>query len=114
MARVGAFRGFGGLFLSPPMVSYADGHFYVSAADQQWLLTADLFGATFHRADHALTPNRPKSPFKIEKNGTVTQGAQTRQFPELENCKSWVADATTLAVTSPLSHAVYLIALTSL
>ncbi len=113
VSRVGAFRGFGGLFLAPPTVACADGQFYVSDGDKHWLLTADLFGATFHRVDGA--PNRNDTqgtlPFKIEKGGKVSRGAQTRVFPELENFKSMAANETTLAVTSPLSHAVYLVAL---
>jgi len=95
-------------------VACADGQFYVSDGGHHWLLTADLFGATFHRADHAPAASPSRSPFNMEKGGRVAHGQQTRQFPELESCRSWAANATTLAATSPLSHAVYLIALTSL
>jgi len=116
VARVGAFRGFGGLFLTPPVVTSADGQFYVSDGQRHWLLTADIFGATLHRADE--TPRRrdakPPLPFQIEKDGKVACRSWTRSFPELENFKSAAANETTLAVTSPLSHAVYLIALVSL
>src|SRR4051812_4104954 len=46
---VGAFRGFGGVFVDPPRVTFAAGHFHVLSGDECWLLTADLYGATFHR-----------------------------------------------------------------
>jgi hypothetical protein len=50
---VGAFRGFGGLFLEPPKVSSSGGGLFVESAGGQWILCADAFGATFHRATEA-------------------------------------------------------------
>lgn len=49
--EVGIFRGFGGEFLSPPRVAGSDDGWLVESAGEYWLLTADAFGATFHRAD---------------------------------------------------------------
>ena len=110
-ARVGAFRGFGGLFIEPPVVWAADDHFVVSDGEGTWLLTADVFGATFHRADSKAPPAKAGSPFTITKAGNVALGKATRAFPELANANSFAATQTTLAVTTPLSHAVCLIAL---
>lgn len=50
---VGAFRGFGGLFPEPPRVSASGDHILVESGAQAWLLTADAYGATFHRATDA-------------------------------------------------------------
>ncbi len=111
VARVGAFRGFGGLFIEPPVVWAADDHFVVSDGEGTWLLTADIFGAAFHRADLKAPPAKTGSPFTLTKAGNVALGKVTRAFPELANANSFAATQTTLAVTTPLSHAVCLIAL---
>ena len=111
VARVGAFRGFGGLFIEPPVVWAADDHFVVSDGEGTWLLAADVFGATFHRAGLKAPPAKTGSPFTITKAGNVALGKVTRAFPELANANSFAATQTTLAVTTPLSHAVCLIAL---
>lgn len=47
--RVGGFRGFGGLFIAPPLVRAADDQLLVRSGDDAWLLIADSFGATFQR-----------------------------------------------------------------
>lgn len=113
VARVGAFRGFGGLFLCPPRVALSGGRFFVADSEACWLLTADRFGATLHRAGIALPAGPPcRSPrFQVDRSGRVTAGGQTMLFSELKECTSFASDATTLAVTVPLSHAVYLLAL---
>jgi hypothetical protein len=48
--RAGAFRGFGGAFLHLPTVRSAQDGWIVQSGDEFWLLIADAFGATFHRA----------------------------------------------------------------
>lgn len=111
VSRVGAFRGFGGLFLEPPLVWPADDDFVVSDGEGTWLLMADVFGATFHRADIKAPSLKTSSPFTINKAGSVSFGKTSHAFPELANANSSAGNNTTLAVTTPLSHAVYLIAL---
>lgn len=111
VSRVGAFRGFGGLFLEPPLVWPADDDFVVSDGKGTWLLVADVFGATFHRADIKAPSLKASSPFTINKAGSVSFGKTSHAFPELANANSSAGNNTTLAVTTPLSHAVYLIAL---
>jgi len=111
VSRVGAFRGFGGLFLEPPLVWPADDDFVVRDGEGTWLLMADLFGATFHRADIKAPSLKTSSPFTINKAGSVSFGKTSHAFPELANANSSAGNNTTLAVTTPLSHAVYLIAL---
>lgn len=53
--RVGAFRGFGGSFREPPRVATADGRSVVTNAGDSGVMTADVLGATFHRAAPAET-----------------------------------------------------------
>ena len=121
VSRVGAFRGFGGLFLAPPAVmSTADGQFVVRDGEQAWLLTADLFGATLHRADGESLPakSRPCAHFQIDPAGRVSKisvsgqkPSHSQTFPDLKGFTAAADNSTTLAVTTPLSHAVVLVAL---
>lgn len=48
--RIGAFRGFGGLFLTPPLVTSNGSQVLVFSGGDVWILIADAFGATLHRA----------------------------------------------------------------
>jgi hypothetical protein len=110
VARAGAFRGFGGLFLAPPKVAASGEHFVARDGGSHWLLTADLFGATFHRSDDAGQPTG-SGLFQVDRTGRVTLGRATHPFPELADFTSVAATSTTLAVTTALSHSVYLIAM---
>lgn len=114
VARAGAFRGFGGLFVEPPRVSAAGEHLLVRSGDDCWLLTADAFGATFHRATaEERADRRPASvPPGVTVRGTrVMVGSIAVELPELGEIGGVAANGTTLALTSPLTHAVVLIAL---
>lgn len=110
--RVGAFRGFGGSFLRPPRVVVSEGQFFVADGESCWLLTADHFGATLHRAGIDLPDPGKNARFHVESDGKVVYGKHHRGFDELKNRTSFAATATTLAVTVPLSHSVFLVALT--
>jgi hypothetical protein len=111
---VGAFRGYGGLFMSPPEVFLSDNDFYVFDNEFCWLMTADLFGATLHRVGAYIPePDKAKrKDFRIDKSGQVNRTDFLMSFSELETPTSSAANETTLAVTVPHSFGVYLIALT--
>ncbi|HEX9936979.1 MAG TPA: hypothetical protein VGB15_07645 [Longimicrobium sp.] len=114
VARAGAFRGFGGLFVEPPQVSAAGEHLRVRSGDDCWLLTADAFGATFHRAtaeERADPRPAPVPPGVTARGTTVTVSGATLDLPELGEIGGVAANGTTLALTSPLTHAVVLVAL---
>ena len=53
LTTVGAFRGFGGPFLTPPTLATRGTDLIARSGDSNWLITADLFGATLHRIDDA-------------------------------------------------------------
>jgi len=110
---VGAFRGFGGVFVSPPQVALAKGELIAVDREGSWLVMADVFGATFHRLGAARTLEKKSTggAFAIDKRGNVSCGSQSMAFPPLANATSSAATDTTLAVTIPHSHAIYLIAL---
>jgi hypothetical protein len=110
---VGAFRGFGGLFLQPPLV-YSNGeHFLVTDGAARWLLLADAFGAIFQRVDDLQPENAADTtaPFQLDRDGTVHLAGQQRQFDDLAGFTSAACVAGTLAVTSSLSYAISLLAL---
>lgn len=109
VARAGAFRGFGGLFLRPPLVACAGEHFLVSDGEDSWLLAADACGATFHRMSGVPTTSAP-SPFTLGKDGVVRAAGRSKRFTELAEPTSHAGNATTLAVTTALSHSVFLVA----
>lgn len=112
VARVGAFRGFGGLFIAPPLVFPAGEHFIVIDGEGSWLLTADCFGATWHRTEAQPAEKKSAARLTLNRNGQVSvDGKPAGEFPELANSQSSAANATTLAVTTPLSHVVTLVAL---
>ena len=115
-ARAGAFRGFGGLFTEPPTVAMADERLFVRAGTQCWLLTADAFGATFHRATHEeFDRGRARSalPAGVAVRGTtLTVRGSTVELPDVfGQVGSACASRTTLALTSPYTHAIALVAL---
>jgi hypothetical protein len=108
-ARVGAFRGFGGLFMQPPRVAMAGGQFHVHDGDETWLMTADAFGATFHRAERRPS-DKALRQYSLKPDGTLTVGKARVKIDELAEATSHAADRTTLAVTTALSHSVFLFA----
>ncbi len=113
--RAGDFRGFGGLFTEPPMVTTFGDDFLVRSGADCWLLMADAFGATFHRALEAEKKtigrdgNLP-ADLKVGRGTVSWQGAQA-SFPMRGEVTSTAASGTTLALTSTGSHAVLLVAL---
>ena len=107
----GAFRGYGGLFIDPPRVAAAGDDFLVRSGDESWLLTADRYGATFHRAtisefEAASCARREEA--KVEQGIAVWKNRKI-EVPEMGNPTSVAANETTVALTSGLTHAVMLI-----
>jgi hypothetical protein len=116
--RAGAFRGFGGVFTSLPRVGNAGEHFVVASGEDSWLLTADAFGATFHRAQpHEVGPrdeDTPPPPLGVRVlRGAVEIRGHRLDLPELGEITSVAANASTVALTARRSYAVMLIALPS-
>jgi len=114
VARAGAFRGLGGLFLTTPTVATAGEHFIVREGEARWLLVADVFGATWHRLDGGpavgAVSNRA-APFSLDDHGRVKLDRHSQTWPELARPTSAVSNGATLAVTTSLSFAVHLVAL---
>lgn len=110
--RAGSFRGFGGLFSEPPIVASAGGQIFVRSGEGYWLLTADAFGATFHRADAAMFDDaaREKSPLRFVKSCVMRDG-EMRELPKIGDVTSAAATNDTVAVTGSLTHSITLLAM---
>lgn len=103
-AQVGDFRGFGGTFQSLLRVTTKDGAFLVSDKTQTWRIFADVFGAT-------LVSARGESVIESNYFATVPQWNRVLEiFPEAQRALAVAADETTIAVTVPTSHRVWLFA----
>jgi hypothetical protein len=96
-ARVGGFRGFGGLFAEPPRVAAVGEQLFVRSGEECWFLAADAFGASFHRATEAESAEAKPSAARLPPSvalpawaGAVTSVAET---------------PTTIAVSAALTHA---------
>ena len=86
----------------------------MSDVENSWLLTADLFGATLHRLGPAITaPKAEKAnkAFTINDAGKIEKGSESVTLRWLAGSSSHAAADSTLAVTLPLSHSLFLIAL---
>lgn len=111
VATVGAFIGFGGVFLRPPMVSHCEGRIVCSDGVASWQLLADACGSWFRPLGHAAnykTVSAPQQP-QIDKQGTVRWGELSLRIPHLAAASSQACDGATLAVTIPTSHHVFLL-----
>jgi len=115
VTEAGAFRGFGGVFVEPPRVASAGEHFLVRSGEENWLLTADVFGATFHRsspAEFESAEKRTKPPKDLRVSDSKLSWKDVRfEIAGLGKFTSFAANETTLALTSELTHSVILVAL---
>jgi hypothetical protein len=115
VAQVGSFRGFGGLFVEPPIVTDSGDHFLARSNNECWLVTADAFGATFHRSslnefDLARANSAMPARVSIDRKHIALDGTPL-QLASLGELTSAAANDTTLAVTLALTHSIVLIAL---
>lgn len=128
VAVAGAFRGFGGPFATPPGVAVAAGELVASDAQAAYILRADRFGCVFLRTA-TVAEGRSARPsagaasrlswpgsgadIRLSADGSVNWSEHSARFPELAEASSAAFDGHTLAVTHPLAHAVFLLALAS-
>lgn len=108
---VGAFRGFGGLFTRPPRVTESQGQLLVESGNVHWLLLADAFGATFHRANDIEIANASSIVHRVDARNRDTE-LLVRGNPIGEQPRgaitSSIEAAGTLAITFDASHAILL------
>lgn len=110
VAQAGSFKGFGGLFIEPPIVASSGEHFLVRSDSECWLLTADIFGATFHRASSKEFAAKFPSGLQLKESRVAFNG-ENFELPAIGELTSAAANGTTLALTSRLTHSITLVAL---
>jgi hypothetical protein len=106
----GGFTGFGGPFARPPQVQTVNGALFALVEDRCWRIVADAFGVWFQRV-----PRNTAKPEGLPKDvtvkaGTIRWGRASLPKPELAEFNSVACDGSTLAVTIPTSHHVFLFA----
>ncbi len=135
VAETGGFRGLGGPFVSPPTVELADGGFVVSDRAGCYTLSADRYGAAFLRTTPPATAPQTAAPaglvasiarsllgrkpifsapelgLSLSDEGVVSWGRQSLTVEALVGASSAAFDGRTLAITHPMSHQVFLVAL---
>lgn len=108
--EVGAFTGFGGLFDRPPEVRAAPEGFHVRSGERHFLLVADAFGVTLHpaSADAFDAADAPCS-FPALRGSALETDDRHVAFDLPAQGLAAPANADTIAVTSPFTHAIRLL-----
>ena len=105
VTKAGRFRGFGGLFVTPPCVGVIKGQIIVQSGGEAWQLHADAFGATFLRLS-----SRDDYPLLLTNTATTTLPADIALPAWLGNPTSMAVTRSTAAVTGATTHSVLLFA----
>ncbi len=102
--------------MEPPRITALGGDFWVTSADDSWLLVADCFGATFHRTsigDIGSMKFSTKMPEGISSTDlAISRKEEFIDTKDLGRLTSVAVNNHTLALTAQLSHAVHLVPLT--
>jgi hypothetical protein len=116
-ARVGGFRGLGGLFVAPPRVCGGP-QLVVTSGDEGWVLCADACGASFHRASdgelaaaHAADGGVALPAGVALVGNTIEHPGGRIALPVRGAITSVARVGSTLAITGADTHAVVLLAL---
>lgn len=109
----GSFTGLGGHFGTPPQVRATADGFVVRSAERHYLLVADAYGAVLHSATVEEFAQAPADvPASVRLDGaTVHVGARSIALDLPEGDIALAANAHTLAITSPWTHAIRLLPL---
>ena len=118
LKRVGSFIGFGGEFLTPPKVEILDNEFIVYDAKNFYVLFSDIFGSHLQRISEdtyltlASEKTKPSATnFIFTKDGIVKHKTDELEYKPLANYSSYAANSTTLCITSPYSHNLFVVGL---
>lgn len=109
----GSFSGLGGDFATPPQVRATEEGFVVRSAERHYLLVADAYGAVLHGATAQEFEQATTSlPADVRLDGaTVHLGARSIALDLPAGDIAIAANAHTLAITSPWTHAIRLLPL---
>lgn len=111
--RVGGFSGFGGPFAMPPDIRAAGDAFLVKSGDRYFLLIADAYGAVLRPADaeefDIASATDPRCDYKM-RDGVLWVGSQRIELDVPEQGLMVCATAATIAIASPYTHTIRLLA----
>ena len=109
----GTFTGLGGDFGTPPQVRATDDGFVVRSGERHYLLVADAYGAVLHGATaQEYEQANTGMPSSVRLDGaTVHLGARSIALDLPAGDIALAANAHTLAITSPWTHAIRLLPL---
>ena len=109
----GSFTGLGGDFGTPPQVRATDDGFIVRSGERHYLLVADAYGAVLHGATaQEYEQANTGMPSSVRLDGaTVHLGARSIALDLSAGDIALAANAHTLAITSPWTHAIRLLPL---
>ncbi|MCC7599368.1 hypothetical protein IGS61_17905 [Janthinobacterium sp. FW305-129] len=109
----GSFTGLGGAFGTPPQVRATPDGFVVRSAERHYLLVADAYGAVLHGATaQEFEQAQTGMPASVRVDGASVQiGARRIELDVPAGDIALAANASTLAVTSPWTHAIRLLPL---
>jgi hypothetical protein len=110
---VGSFTGFGGQFAMPPEIRAAGEVFFVKSGDRHFLLIADAYGAVLQPAgadefEHAYAV-QPRCDHAL-RGGMLVVGSRRIDLNVPEPGLTVCATAATIAIASPYTHAIRLLA----
>ncbi|MGK5055173.1 hypothetical protein [Janthinobacterium sp. RB2P8] len=109
----GAFTGLGGNFATPPQVRATKDGFIVRSGERHYLLVADAYGAVLHGATaQEFEQANAEMPSAVRLEGTTVHiGARSIALDLPAGDITIAANAHTLAITSPWTHAIRLLPL---
>lgn len=112
VGAVGGFCGFGGPFVTPPRVFAARGQLWAADAERCFSLHADGFGRTLQRVAHPPAEDGPApgDGAAVDATGWVRWAGLAARFEALQGAGGFAASGAVLAVTSPRSHRIRLVA----
>lgn len=103
VGRVGAFRGFGGSLLAPPLVWSDEAGLLASDGQRIWRIHIDRFGAMMTRFDGVSIEDQPWKKAK-----KPSRGKWLSAIPELGRASSFANEGSTLVWTERTSFHVFI------
>lgn len=105
----GSFAGFGGLFTTPPRLAAAESCFVVQSGERAFLLIADAYGVVLLPAGEADAGAVANLPYLVEGDDLLV-GRQRIALALPPEGLALCATASTIALSSPYTHAIQLVA----
>jgi hypothetical protein len=111
LALAGGFRGFGGLFRTPPKVTVdTAGNLIAHDLEEFWSIVADAFGTSLERLAAKPVPG-VSARFALRDGGTIAFDGRETKYEFLTLASSHAANADTFAATIDRSHDIFLFGL---